>query len=284
MKPSYVSSRAFGLAFGAVRYRGCSAVSRQQPADDKRDGFTRTQMLSSPSRRRSRLRARAAVAAVLAAAIVRGVQPAANAAEGDGAASITTFNIAAQPLTSALDAFSAATGMQIVYDGVLAQGRRSSAVVGATSPYDALRELLSGTGLVPVRGAGAFTVMPGVIAGARKQPLSALMPYLGAVQASIERAFCGSPETRPGSYDTKLQFWIGPSGQILRPHLLGATADPARDQVIMRVLGDLSIQRPPPPDLPQPIVITVSSRSPAESGDCAPERTGAPAQAKARHD
>lgn len=204
------------------------------------------------------------------------------AASAPSTPSIIAFDIAAQPLSSALDAFSAVTGLQLVYDGALAQGRRSNAVFGTMSPQEALRGLLAGSGLMPVRGSDAFTVIPSDAAGPPKQTLAGLMPYLGAMQASLASAFCRLPETRPGSYATTLEFWIGPSGQILKPHLFGST-DPARDQAIVRLLGDLSIQHPPP-DLPQPIIIAIGSRPPAETGDCAPERGGAPAQARARHD
>lgn len=223
-------------------------------------------MQQSPCPRRRR-RARVSLVAAMAAAA--GWTPA-PAAPATGVPAIISFDIAAQPLSSALDAFSAATGLQLIYDGALAQGRRSNQVVGAMSPDHALRELLGGTGLVPVRGADAFTVLPADAADPRKQSLASLMPYLGVVQASLASAFCRWPQTRPGGYEAKLEFWIGPSGEIQRPHLLGSTADPARDQSIIRLLADLAVQRPPP-DLPQPIIVAISSQSSGQTGDCPPE-------------
>jgi hypothetical protein len=48
---------------------------------------------------------------------------------------------------TALDAYAAATGLQVLYDGALAAGRRSNAVSGVLMPDVALRVLLEETGL-----------------------------------------------------------------------------------------------------------------------------------------
>ena len=63
------------------------------------------------------------------------------------------FDIGGQPLVSALDAYSAATGLQVVYDATLAGGRRAQAVKGSMAPDMALQLLLEGTGLVAVYAA-----------------------------------------------------------------------------------------------------------------------------------
>ncbi|PAM96970.1 hypothetical protein CJI59_37590, partial [Streptomyces sp. Alain-F2R5] len=71
------------------------------------------------------------------------------------------FDIAAQPLVSALDAYSAATGLQVVYDATLAEGRRAQAVRGSMAADVALQLLLEDTGLVAVYAAtNAFTIVP----------------------------------------------------------------------------------------------------------------------------
>lgn len=179
------------------------------------------------------------------------------------------FDIAAQPLVAALDAYSAATGLQVVYDATLAEGRRAQAVRGSMAPDVALQLLLEDTGLVAVYAAtNAFTIVP---APAPRQAASmrGFMPYLAAVQGRVEEAFCRSTLTAPGGYRIKFRFWIGHGGEVLQPQLLGSTDDRARDQAIAVLLRSVVIGRPPPPDMPQPIMMAVSPRPPSETGDCA---------------
>ncbi len=179
------------------------------------------------------------------------------------------FDIAAQPLVSALDAYSAATGLQVVYDATLAEGRRAQAVRGSMAPDVALQLLLEDTGLVAVYAAtNAFTIVP---APAPRQAASmrGFMPYLAAVQGRVEEAFCRSSLTAPGGYRIKFRFWIGHGGEVLQPQLLGSTDDRARDQAIAALLRSVVIGRPPPPDMPQPVMMAVSPRPPSETGDCA---------------
>jgi Secretin and TonB N terminus short domain len=146
-------------------------------------------------------------------------------------------------LASALDAYSAATGLQIVYDGTLATGLRSKSVTGSMMPEAALRDLLDGTGLVAVYAADAFTIVPAHVQSHPTATLDNFMPYLAAVQGSIEQAFCQSRLTRPGGYRIKFKFWIGSDGNVLQPQLLGSTDNAVRDDAIMRSLAGLAIRR-----------------------------------------
>lgn len=57
------------------------------------------------------------------------------------------FDIAAQPLAQALDAFSRASGWHLSYAPGLVRGKTSAAVQGAMTPEAALRGLVSGSGL-----------------------------------------------------------------------------------------------------------------------------------------
>jgi len=67
------------------------------------------------------------------------------------------FDIAAQPLGAAIDAFIAATGWQVGYTAEVTRDRNSPGVQGALTPTAALTRLLSGTG-VTFRLTGARTV------------------------------------------------------------------------------------------------------------------------------
>ncbi len=68
-----------------------------------------------------------------------------------------SFDIPAQPLGSALAAFSDTTGIQFFFDSTMAAGRRSSPVSGSMSADAALARLLTGTGLT-YRHTNASTV------------------------------------------------------------------------------------------------------------------------------
>ncbi|HJU03900.1 MAG TPA: TonB-dependent receptor plug domain-containing protein [Nitrospiraceae bacterium] len=59
----------------------------------------------------------------------------------------TTFNIPPQPLSSALLQFSDATNLELLFDAEMARGLRSPGVAGAYSPEEALRILLTDSGV-----------------------------------------------------------------------------------------------------------------------------------------
>lgn len=63
------------------------------------------------------------------------------------AAEPLTFNIPSQSLTSALNAFAKVTGLQVSFAAELAAGLTSPGVSGLMTPDEALRRLLSGTGV-----------------------------------------------------------------------------------------------------------------------------------------
>ncbi len=67
------------------------------------------------------------------------------------------FDIAAQPLGAAIDAFIAATGWQVGYAAEVTRDRKSPGVTGSLTPTAALTRLLTGTG-VTFRLTGARTV------------------------------------------------------------------------------------------------------------------------------
>lgn len=79
-------------------------------------------------------------ASLLAAALVVALPTLAEAANYD-------FNITRQPLVSAINAFSTATGWQVGLPAQLAEGVTSPGVAGTLPPEQALQRLLAGTGL-----------------------------------------------------------------------------------------------------------------------------------------
>lgn len=175
------------------------------------------------------------------------------------------FDIPAQALATALDAYSEITGREIFYDGALVLGRRSAEVEGAFMPDNALRILLQGTDFVPrATGAGSFTIIrsPQAVAGSTG---AIAAPggngddrrYFAAVQAGLKQAFCFNPQTRPGGYQLVIRVWTGPSGAVLHSEILGSTGNRDRDRAFSVALQTLKIAEPPPATLPQPVTMAV---------------------------
>jgi hypothetical protein len=209
---------------------------------------------------------------ILIVSLNGGIPSEAAAAESDGAppAGLIVFDIPAQPLDQALDAFGAASGLQVFYENSLTSGRRSTAVKGTFAAEPALRMLLSGSGLM------ARVIAPGTISVAapdsmdarslaKQGPDVAYRPYYGFLQAGVMKMLCRTAETRPGSYHIALQYWIDPWGRIARVKLIGSSGNDERDGAIVDAMQALVL--PPPGDMPQPVTMAIE---PIQPIDCAP--------------
>jgi hypothetical protein len=183
---------------------------------------------------------------------------------------VFSFDIGAQSVASALELYSAVSGVQVVYDGALVLGRMSRPIRGVMSSDQALDHLLDGTGLGAVYGApGLSTLVP----KARQRSgmelsLDNYMPYLGIVQGAVEDAFCRQAAIAPGAYRARLRFRIGSGGRVVSPELLDFEGDAAREPAMLTALRDIAFDRAPPADMPQPVVMEISRRLPRETGDC----------------
>jgi hypothetical protein len=188
-----------------------------------------------------------------------------NASSGQG----IVFDIPAQNLGSALAAYAATTGLQVLYETSLAGERTARAVKGARAPDAALRELLAGTGLV-----GRSTDVDAITIVREPAPQAAAVSvapderFLGALQASILNVLCRNADTRPGSYRMALQIWITPGGSIERAVLLSARGDNPSDAAFVRQLQGVFIGREPPSGMSQPITLAIVPRSPLMSTEC----------------
>jgi hypothetical protein len=183
---------------------------------------------------------------------------------------ILAFDIPAQPLDSALDAFSTATGGVAVYNSNLTVGLQSNGLRGQLTPSEALQLLLKGTGLVgEYTGQNAFVVIPGARQSAAVNSAPAIAQaallrqnaderrYSGLLQESVARALCLQPETRAGGYRAAISFWINASGDLVRPTLLSSTGDDRRDAAISAAVARVSLGEPPPARMPQPFTMIV---------------------------
>lgn len=187
-----------------------------------------------------------------------------NPAGGDSDVRIP-LNIPSQPLEDALYAFGAATGIEIIADGGAVTDRRSAEVKGTLSVQQALRILLTGTGLDahPI-GARAITLSRG-----QQEPskTSILRNYSAILQNAALRQLCGEKDIRFGTYRIAMQLWLDQTGNVERVELLSSTGDRARDLRISQLLKGISGAKPPEM-MPQPVVMVILPRSTADSGDC----------------
>lgn len=218
--------------------------------------------------------------------------PAGMASAGNGAGrapparKVQLFNIPAQSLASALQAYSAVTGNQVLCDSRLSAGQRSRPVVGLFTPETALRMLLDGTeltirytgpqditltaagdntGFADLDAAGSGGGRVGVMvldtlhvdvpAGAEHRP--DFTAYGRTVRLAIKDALTRDPETANRVFDLQIDIRIGRDGKVREPRLLRSTGRLRLDEAIRRVLESTVIKDFPPPELPQPIRIAV---------------------------
>jgi hypothetical protein len=193
-----------------------------------------------------------------------------------GPASSLDFDIPAQPVDSALEAYTRTTGLQVLYKNTLTASLTSNAVRGRLTPRNALEQLLAGTNLtVRFTADSAFTVV--AIPASRAVTTQIPVPgrqvfnyeaFLGDVQESIIASLCRSTVTRPGSYRAALQFSISPSGVLGNASLLGSTGDAARDRVIAEVLQGVTVGKMPLASMPQPVTMLITPRRPNLPDEC----------------
>jgi hypothetical protein len=183
------------------------------------------------------------------------------------------FNIAVQPLSKALYAFSAATGIEVFVDARQAAGLKSAGVNGTLSPRDALEILLLGSNLI-AREFGPETITlrvreapPGSSASPRQR---AEPVFYADIQRAVFHALCRDARAAPGHYRIALRLWVGASGKVLQSRRLDTTGDVALDAAIDRVIQGLSIGRSLPSGIEQPIALVIAPRHGSDATGCPP--------------
>ena len=195
------------------------------------------------------------------------------------------FNIPAQSLANALQAYGQTTGIQVLYESNSAGSRMSAAVQGKFAPDTALNLLLTGTGLkVRYLRPDAITLalpdadgpgVPSSTAPSASSDLSLgtlrvrrsgddatrLRDYSQSVQMDIQNALRKNAKTRDGSYRAVLDLWIDPASTIERTELFRSTGDRDRDAAVTTTLRGVTISRPTPVNTPQPIRVVIVVRS-----------------------
>jgi hypothetical protein len=188
------------------------------------------------------------------------------------------FDIPAQPLIEALQAYSMQGGVQVMFETASAVGYRSGRVEGEFTPEVALRMLLADTDLkIRYSHTSAVTLAPAsapdpdappvhplasadmaldtlqVSGAGERTDRSLLGEYIGAVQTDIQRALKKVSRTRRGDYKVAIRLWVDPSRIVQRAELDGSTGDRERDSSIAEALRGLLLSQQAPANTPQPI-------------------------------
>ncbi len=219
------------------------------------------------------------VGTIVSAAVAFGDEPAGNFAP-------VKFDIPAQSLIDALQAYSRQTGVQVMFETASAAGYRSASVEGELMPEVALRKLLADTDLrIRYSRTSAVTLAPASAPNPDEppaRPLAAadlaldtlrvsgtpepsdrgrLGEYIGVVQADIQSALKKVAKTRRGDYRVAVRLWIDPSRTIQRAELDGSTGDRDRDSSIASALQGLVLSQQAPANTPQPLRFMIAIRA-----------------------
>jgi Secretin and TonB N terminus short domain len=198
------------------------------------------------------------------------------------------FHIPSQPLAAALQAYGQRAGVQVLYESTSALGRTSVAVDGDFAPEAALDLLIAGTDLkvryvrpdvitlAPAydQSVGALPPPSGPLDGADlslgtlrvrgnkdSDEVARLNEYSERVQMDIQNALRKNAKTRDGSYRAVLDLWIDPTRTIARTELFRSTGDIERDTAITTTLRGVTISRPTPANVPQPVRVGIVVKS-----------------------
>jgi hypothetical protein len=180
---------------------------------------------------------------------------------GQSVSSGIAFKIPSQPLGTAIEAYARLSSREVLYDGALAAGRRSSLVDGIYTPEVALQILLAGTGLwADFKDASFFVVglaSTGTSASAApgRQPAETTR-YYARLQADLKTAFCAN-RVLPDGDRVAARLWIGQQGDVLQVKRLASSGSGELDQQVESALLGLKLGGPPPVGFEQPITIVI---------------------------
>jgi hypothetical protein len=181
----------------------------------------------------------------------------------EGQTAAQTFDIPAQPLAPALDAYSAITGKEVFYDGAAERGRRSTTIKGYFTPVAALNTMLLGTSLLALpSGSNGYTLVispePGALgAAAHIASDRRYARYFAVIQTGIREVLCRRAEIIPGRGRLVFNLWIDSTGVVRGVALRGTLGDPKRDALFSAVLQSTILDEPPPSTMQQPVTMAL---------------------------
>lgn len=90
---------------------------------------------------------------------------------------------------------------------------------------------------------------------------SPAMYYASQLQRRIEDVFAEHDEMRHKAYSVVAGIWISKDGRIVRVELKGSTGDGDTDTALKQIIRQIqTLAVAPPPDMPQPVRLRISSR------------------------
>lgn len=179
---------------------------------------------------------------------------------------------AGQPLAEALRQFGKRNGYDVIVAEELVEGKRAGPVQKARTAYDALMQMLEGSGLVP-----RFTRPDAIIleSATREAPPDMSLDeidvltsafrasndeyrwygekLLGASLALLRR----SSELGTRSYDFTLYVWLSADGRITDLDGFGAGSNDEALVIARRLLDGMTVGSPPPANMPQPVGLRI---------------------------
>jgi hypothetical protein len=205
--------------------------------------------------------------------------------QSDRTAEQITFQIPAQPLATALQAYGQRAGVQVLYESDSAVGRQSAAVEGEFTRDKAIELLLSGTNLeVHYTRPDAITIAPHTIRAKDEPPADPLVKadlsigelrvrasnrdtaplqdYSESVQRDIQSALRRNAKTRSGNYRAVFDLWIDSARVVQKTALLQSTGEADRDAAVTAALQGLITSKAPPANTPLPVRVVIVVKSP----------------------
>ena len=186
------------------------------------------------------------------------------------------FDIPAQPLGSALKAYSTVSRLELFYESSMVDNRRSPPLHGLLTRETALQLLLDGTGLsVASLAPGTVTLLPPPTGAANgdghavtRSRAAEFMPYFALVQEGIRSAFCHSLAVETNDTELFIRLWIAPSGAIARAEYFPSPGSEPQSRAYAAAIGSIVIAEPPPQRMPQPITVMVLPRASHAAAGC----------------
>jgi TonB family protein len=95
-------------------------------------------------------------------------------------------------------------------------------------------------------------------------PGSAIIWYGGQIKKGLEQQLQSllTDSARQQAYSVVVDIWVGADGRVSRAELASGSGKPEVDAAIRSALPklNLSLQKPPPENMPQPVKVRVTSR------------------------
>jgi len=185
------------------------------------------------------------------------------------------FDIPAQPLDGALTQYFQATGVQLLYDSSLTRGRRSTTVRGRYARREALRLLLSGTGLVVRYSRAQAAIIATPTAGPSESPLIPLgrvvvreriatmrlspaerMVYYNQLEDELQTHLRSDSRTGRLTFSIVVEFRVDDAGKLNNVRINKGSGDGKIDLTIRDTLRG-AVVSPPPYLLDQPLSVSL---------------------------